>query len=88
MDMVTITAAARVTGAEDMVAETEVRTEGTSGTWVRTGVKGTHPILAIPNTDNNSSAETRTTATEVCWDDYQVRGGVYLGKMGKSGVKK
>ena len=35
MDMVTITAAARVTGAEDMVAETEVRTEGTLGTGVR-----------------------------------------------------
>ena len=48
MDMVTITAAARVTGLKAMAAGREDSMYTTAGLEVRVGVKGTHPTSTNP----------------------------------------
>ena len=47
-DMLTITAAARVTGADTMAVEMKDRTETTAGTGIPAGVKGTHTTPSSP----------------------------------------
>ena len=61
VDMVIYTATARATGLDP----TGVETEDKEGTWIRAGIRGTHPTLTTSKTDSGSITETRNITMEL-----------------------